>query len=130
MELFQTDWTFKNFIQTFSSLLGDFYGWHQKPKETKDEFISTRFWVECIAIFRTRFRKPTKTIMSTNTIKFQRTDADQPAKSANQLCRAKKERKIRAQTEVTQWQKKEIKNLKVASMQLDPNNDRGHDLYV
>ena len=44
----------------------------------------------------------------------------EPMKSANQLCREKKKEKIKAQTEVIEWQKKEIENLKAISMQLDP----------
>ena len=39
--------------------------------------------------------------------------------SANQLCREKKEEKIKAETEITEQQKKESENLKATSMQLD-----------
>ena len=41
-------------------------------------------------------------------------------KSASQLCKEKKREKTKAQTEVIEQQKKEIENLKVMSMQLDP----------
>ena len=41
-------------------------------------------------------------------------------KSANQICRNKKKEKVKAQSEMIEWQKKEIENLKAASMQMDP----------
>ena len=49
-------------------------------------------------------------------------DADQPAKSANQLCREKKKGKDSSQTEIIEQQRKEIEDLKVASTQLHPKN--------
>ena len=58
-------------------------------------------------------------MVSTNVIKNHPDKADQPVKSANQICKGKKKEKIKAQTEVTEQQKKEIDNLKAASMQMD-----------
>ena len=79
-------------------------------------------------VFRTRSRKAANTTVSTNAIKTEKSEADQPAKSVNQLCRAKKKEKIKAQAEDIEEQKKEIKNLKAINMKLDPKNDRGHGL--
>ena len=79
-----------------------------------------KFWAECISIFGTRSRKAVKTTVSTSVVRSEASKADQPAKSANQLCREKKKEKIKAQTKVIEGQKKEIENLKATSMQLDP----------
>ena len=45
--------------------------------------------------------------------------ADQLVKSANQICRSKKNDMIKAKTEVIKQQKKEIENLKATNMQMD-----------
>ena len=41
-------------------------------------------------------------------------------KSANQICRKKRKEKVKAQSKKIEWQKKDIKNLKAASIQMDP----------
>ena len=80
----------------------------------------TKFQVECISTFGTGSKKAVKTTVSTNVVKNHPDNADQPVKSANQIHKDKKKEKIKAQTEVTEQQKKEIENLKAASMQMDP----------
>ena len=87
----------------------------------------TMFSADCITVFGTRSRKAAKTTISTNAIKTEKSEADQLVMSVNQLCRAKKQEKIKSQTDVIEQQKKEIENLKATNMQLDPKNDRGHD---
>ena len=79
----------------------------------------TKFWVECISIFGTRSKRAAKAMESTNVIKTHTDKADQPVKSANQIHNGKKKEKIKAQTEVIVWQKKEIENWKTTSMQMD-----------
>ena len=78
-----------------------------------------KFQAECISIFGTRSRKAAKNNVFTSVVKSKVSKADQPDKSANQLCRGKRKEKIKAQTEVIEQQKKEIENLKATSMQLD-----------
>ena len=94
----------------------------------------TKFQAKWLVIFGIRFRKEAKATVSTSAVKTKLSTADQQVKSANWLHREKKKEKIRVQTEVIEWQKKEIENLKATSMQLDPKNDRyhdtGHGLYI
>ena len=80
----------------------------------------TKFWAECISIFGTRSKRAAKTTVSTNVVNNYSGKADQPVKSANQICKGKKKKKIKAQTEMIEQLKKEIENLKAASMQMDP----------
>ena len=89
-------------------------------KKAPQGMTFTKFQVECIVIFRTRSQKPTKATISTNTIKFQGTDAGQLAKSSNQLHRAKMKENIRAKTDIIEQQKKEMGTLKATSTQVDP----------
>ena len=63
----------------------------------------TKFWEECISIFKTRSGKEVKTTVPTSAVKNYSSKADQPVKSANQLCRKKTKEKIKAQTEVIEW---------------------------
>ena len=56
---------------------------------------------------------------TTSVVNIYSDKADQLVKSAKQIHRNKKKEKLKAQTEVIEWQKKEIKNLKATSMQMD-----------
>ena len=68
-------------------------------KVTQSDMAFTKFWAECISIFGTRSKTAVKTIVSINVIKNHPDKADQPVKSANQICKGKKKEKIKAQTE-------------------------------
>ena len=89
-------------------------------KVAPSDMAFTKFWVECILIFGTRSKRAAKTMVSTNVVKTHPDKADQPVKSANQIHKGKKKEKIKAQSEMIEQQKKEIENLKAASMQMDP----------
>ena len=79
----------------------------------------TKFWAECISIFGTRSKRAAKSTVLTNVVKSYLDKADHLVKLANQICKGKKKERTKTQTEVIEWQKKEIDNLKAASMQMD-----------
>ena len=89
-------------------------------KVAPSDMAFTKFWAECISIFGTRSKREARTTVSTNVVKNYSDKADQLVKSANQICKCKKKEKIKAQTEMMEQQKKELENLKAASMQMDP----------
>ena len=89
-------------------------------KVAPPDMTFAKFQVECISIFGNRSRMAAKSTVCTSTVKSHKNKSDQLVKLANQLSREKKKGKIRAQTIVIEWQKKEITNLKATGMQLDP----------
>ena len=75
-----------------------------------------KFLAECISIFGTMLKKAAKTTVLTSVAENYSDKADQLLQLGNQ-CR-KKKKEIKAQYEMIEWQKKEIENLKAASMQV------------
>ena len=60
------------------------------------DIMFAKFGVECISFFGTRLKKAAKTTVSTSVVKNYADKADQPVRSANQICRNKKKDKVRA----------------------------------
>ena len=89
-------------------------------KVAPSDMVFTKFQAECISIFGIRSKRAAKTTVSTVVVKNYSCKADQLVNSANQIHKDKKKEKIKAQTEMIEHQKKEIENLKAASMQMDP----------
>ena len=100
--------------QYFATMAHDFL------KVAPPDTTSAKFWADCISIPGTRSKKAVKTTMSTNAAKNYSDKADQPVKSTNHICRGKKKEKIKAQSKMIEWQKKEIENWEAASMKMDP----------
>ena len=92
---------------------------HNLLKVAPPDTTFAKIWVKCISIFGTRLKKAAKTTVSTNIVKSYAGKGDQPVRLANQICRNKKKDKIKAQTEVIEWQKKEIEYLKATTMHMD-----------
>ena len=62
-------------------------------KVAPPDITFAKFWAECISIFGTMSKKAVKTKVSTNVVKNYPDKADQPVKSANQICRSKEKGK-------------------------------------
>ena len=81
----------------------------------------TKLWAECVAMFWKRSKRSSNTTILTNMVKLKTSEADQLVKSANQVCGGQKV-KVRAKTKVIEQERKDIENMKAASLQLNPKN--------
>ena len=54
-----------------------------------------KIWAECISIFVTRSKKTAKTTVSISAVRGETSKSNQPVKSANQLSRGRKKRRLK-----------------------------------